>query len=115
QRTVTLYSFHFRAPLIENYRHDPVYAYFMALALLFRPRRRAYLDAHLLMPPLRWRKSLSNSFSGLYFAAYRKTRDHLLRVLSSAFLGSAVHAITAANGSSGSANFESFSLKARSA
>src|SRR6516225_8464977 len=87
----------------------------MALALLFRPRRRAYLAAHLLMPPLRWRKSLSNSFSGLYFAAYRKTRDHLLRVLSSTFLGSAVHAITAANGSSGSGNFGFCCLAAPSA
>jgi hypothetical protein len=39
------------------------------------------------------------SESGLYAAAYRMMRDHLLRVLLSAFAGSAVHRMTAANGS----------------
>ena len=45
-----------------------------------RPRRRANCSAHSLMPPLRLIKSPSGSSKSLYSAAYRSTRDHLLRV-----------------------------------
>jgi hypothetical protein len=47
------------------------------------------------MPPLRlinWSKA---SESGLHAAAYRRRRDHLLRVRLSAFIGSAVHRMMA--------------------
>ena len=51
------------------------------------------------MPPLRLMKSRSGSSRSLYCAAYRNTRDHLLRVLSSTLPRSAVPRIRAANGS----------------
>jgi site-specific DNA recombinase len=51
------------------------------------------------MPPLRWMNRSRGSESGLYAAAYRIIRDHLLRVRLSALAGSAVHRITAAKGS----------------
>ena len=63
------------------------------------PRRRANRAAHLLRPPLRLMKSRSGSSGSLNSAAYRNTRDHLLRVLLSTFSRSAVQRITAANGS----------------
>jgi hypothetical protein len=53
-----------------------------------------------LMPPLRLTNRSSGSESRLYAAAYLITRDHLLRVRLSALVGSAVHRMTAANGSS---------------
>jgi hypothetical protein len=65
-----------------------------------RPIHRENRAAHSLMPPLPATKRSSGSESGLYAAAYRITRDHLLRVRLSAFAGSAVHRMTAANGSS---------------
>jgi hypothetical protein len=64
-----------------------------------RPRHRDRA-AHALMPPLRWMNWSSGSDSGLYPDAYRITRDHLLRVRLSAFIGSAVRRMIAANGSS---------------
>jgi hypothetical protein len=47
---------------------------------LCRLRRRANRVAHLLIPPLRLIKSRSGSSRSLYAAAYRNTRDHLLRI-----------------------------------
>jgi hypothetical protein len=52
------------------------------------------------MPPLRVMNRSRGSESGLYAAAYRMTRHHLLRVRLSALAGSAVHRMMAANGSS---------------
>jgi hypothetical protein len=52
------------------------------------------------MPPLRLMNWSRGSEFDLYTAAYRMTRDHLLRVRLSAFAGSAVHRMTVANGSS---------------
>jgi hypothetical protein len=49
------------------------------------------------MPPLRLMNCSSASEAGLYTAAYRMTRDHLLRVRLSALAGSAVHRMMAAN------------------
>ena len=57
---------------------------------LLRPRRRANRAAHSLRPPLRLIKSRSGSSRSLYSAAYRSTRDHLLRVRSSTLSRSAV-------------------------
>ncbi len=51
-------------------------------------------------PSLRLTNCSSGSESALHLAAYRITRDHLLRVRLSALAGSAVHRIMAANGSS---------------
>ena len=65
-----------------------------------RPRHRVNRSAHLLMPPLRRTNAASGSAFVLYSAAYRSTRDHLDRVRLSTFSRSAVHKITAANGSS---------------
>jgi hypothetical protein len=45
------------------------------------------------MPPFRLTNLSSASESGLYAAAYRMTRDHLLLVRLSALAGSAVHRI----------------------
>jgi hypothetical protein len=49
----------------------------------------------------------------VYTAAYRMTLDHLLRVRLSALAGSAVHRITAANGSSRSETFNRCNRRAR--
>jgi hypothetical protein len=65
-----------------------------------RPRGRANRPAHALMLPLRLMNRSSGSATGLYAMAYRITRDHSDRVRLSTFLGSAVHKMTAANGSS---------------
>ena len=65
-----------------------------------RPTRRQNRAAHLLIPPFRLTNWSRGSESDLYAAAYRRTRDHLLRVRLSALAGSAVHRMIAANGSS---------------
>ena len=52
-----------------------------------------------LRPPRRLMKLRNGSSRSLYSAAYRNTRDHLLRVRSPTVSGSAVQRITAANGS----------------
>jgi len=51
------------------------------------------------MPPFLRMNLSSGSEYGLYIAAYLMTRLHLLRVRLSALAGSAVHRMTAANGS----------------
>src|SRR5437016_2862092 len=56
--------------------------------------------AQVLIPPLRLIKRSSGSEWFLYFSAYRSTRDHFDLVRLSTFSRSAVHRITAANGSS---------------
>jgi hypothetical protein len=66
----------------------------------FRPGLREKRAAQALMPPLRLMNWPKTSESDLYAAAYRISRDHLLRVLLSALAGSAVHRMMAANGSS---------------
>jgi len=65
-----------------------------------RPKCREKRAAHSLMPPLRLMNGSSGSESGLYAAAYRMTRDHLLLVRLSALARSAMHRMMAANGSS---------------
>ena len=56
-----------------------------------RRRHRENRAAQALIPPFRLMNCSSGSESGLYTAAYRMTRDHLLRVRLSALAGSAVH------------------------
>jgi hypothetical protein len=63
-----------------------------------RPIHRENRPAQALMPPLGLTNRSSGSESGLYAAAYRKSRDHLLRVRLSALAGSAVHRMIAAKG-----------------
>src|SRR5580700_11186941 len=70
-----------------------------------RPSRRENRAAHALMPPLRWMNWARRSESGLYAVAYRRARLHLLLVRLSALAGSAVHRMTAPNGSSRSDTF----------
>jgi hypothetical protein len=62
------------------------------------PRHREYRAAHRLIPPFRLMNLSNGSESSLYTAAYRINRDHLLRVRLSAFAGSAVQRMIAANG-----------------
>jgi hypothetical protein len=64
------------------------------------PRHRANHAAQALIPPFRLTNWSRGSDSDLYAAAYRMSRDHLLRVRLSALAESAVHRMTAANGSS---------------
>jgi hypothetical protein len=64
------------------------------------PRHRENRPAQALMPPLRRMNCARGSESGLYAAAYRRARLHLLRVRLSALAGSAVHRMMAANGPS---------------
>jgi hypothetical protein len=65
------------------------------------------------MPPMPWMYRSRGTESALYAAAYRITRDHLLRVRLSALAGSAVHRMTAANGSSRSDTFNRCKRRAR--
>ena len=53
--------------------------------------RRANRDAHLLSPPMRLMKSRSGTSRSLCSAAYRNTRDHLLRVRPSTLPGFYFH------------------------
>ena len=64
-----------------------------------RPSPRVNRAAHSLMPHFRRMNSSSGTESGLYVAAYRMSRDHLLLVRLSAFAASAVHRMMAAKGS----------------
>jgi hypothetical protein len=64
------------------------------------PSRFVKRPAQALMPPFRLMEWPSGSESGLYPAAHRRARLQSLRVRLSALAGSAVHRMTAANGSS---------------
>jgi len=82
---------------------------------LIRPRHLVNRPAQALMPPLCRMNWFRGSESGLYAAAYRITRLHLLLVRLSALLGSAVHRMMAANGSSRSETFNRCKRSARRA
>jgi hypothetical protein len=78
-----------------------------------RPTRRENRSAQALMPPLPLMNWSSGSESGLYFT-YRMSRDHLPLVRLSAFAGSAVQVMMAANGSSRSNTSNRCEHRARS-
>jgi hypothetical protein len=85
------------------------------LAEVPRPDHRENRAAQALMPPLRLMNCTRGSESSLCAAAYRRTRDHLLLVRLSALAGSAVHRMTAANGSFRSDTFSRCKRSARRA